>query len=138
MRQATEWTPLEGLRQYGLILLKKMGFIAIGWVIVYFISHPFRISGEFNVLMLFSPLIGAFAGVGIGWYLAENAVEDSPLLGMGLWVTLTAAGWAAIWVVEGVLHRIMHRPIEFGGWMLISTAMILSMAAAVWRSSADQ
>lgn len=135
MRPAAQWTPLEGLRQYGLILLKKMGFIALGWTILYFCSHPFRVSG---VLMLFAPLIGALAGLVIGWQLADGAVEDSGFTGLPLWAILILAGCSTIWIVEGILYLFTRWNIEFGGWMLIMAAMVLTLASTVWRSSVDQ
>ena len=136
MRQMTnKWTPWVGLAEYSRVLLRKMGYIAIMWVAVYFISQPFRVDG--SPLMLFAPLLGALAGLTAGWYLAEDAVQDSSMTGVFLWTLLVVTSWIPIGVVEGIMLLVTRWKVGFGGWMVIASAMLLSFAAAVWRSSAD-
>ena len=74
-KRSAATTGMGMLSNYGKIVARKMGFVALGWIPVYFISQPFRgdTSREgINILMLFAPLIGAFAGVVAGWYLATD------------------------------------------------------------------
>ncbi len=136
----TQWTPITGLKQYGLVVLRKMGFIALGWVLVYFISQPFRHEGGLvNILMLFSPLVGSAAGLVAGWYIATDSVEDSGFNGLFLWVILVAAAIIPMWVVEGIMHLIFKSWVfGFGGWMLLSAAMLLALASAVWHASSQE
>jgi hypothetical protein len=137
-----QWTPVDALKSYAPILLKKMAFVAIGWVVIYFISQPFRREPEdgsgINILMLFSPLIGAVGGLVAGWYLATDAVEDSNLHGLMLWVLLVVGAVAPMWAVEGLMRTLMHKPMTFGGFMLLTAANLLALAAAVWHASSQE
>ncbi len=135
--RSSQWNLATGLRSYGLVLLRKMAFIAIGWLVVYFITQPFRPEG--SILMLFAPMIGALAGLVAGWYMATDAAEDSGLFGLGLWVILVAASVLPMWGVEGIMHLILpKRPFNFGGWMVLSAANLLALAAAVWHESSQE
>ena len=99
----TEWTPMMGLKQYGLVVARKMGFIALGWVLVYFVSKPFRHENELvSILMLFSPMVGAVAGLVAGWYMSTDSVEDAGFSGLPLWTILVVASIAPMWIVEGL------------------------------------
>src|SRR5262245_51548686 len=104
---STQWTPVEGLKQYSWVLLRKMAFVAIGWVGVYFLSGPFRGDKELNILMLFAPMIGAIAGLVAGWYMATDAVEDSSLHGLFLWILLVIGAVAPMWGVEGIMYLLL-------------------------------
>jgi hypothetical protein len=129
------------LSNYGKIVGRKMAFVALGWILVYFISQPFRgdTSKEgINILMLFAPLIGAFAGVVAGWYLATDAVEDSNLSGMTLWFIIVIAAVAPMWIMEGILFLIFRWPMHFGGFMVLTSSTILALAAAVWHASSQE
>ena len=142
MRQTTEWTPLEGLRAYCFVLLRKGGFIAAGWVLVYFLSQLLGMRQDGSTMMLFAPLLGSLAGLVAGWHLAEDAVEDSGISGMPLWFMMILTGTLAIVLTEALLWFILRAvghplPVNFGGWMLLSSAILLMLASAVWRSSAD-
>jgi hypothetical protein len=135
-----QWTLGDVFRTYGPIYVRKMGLIAAGWVIVYFVSQPFRAQGStLNMLMLFSPLIGAVAGMVAGWYMATNAVEDSGLHGLLLWVFLVFGSILPMWIIEGFMHLLLpHWAFDFGGWMLMSAAMLMAMASAVWLASSQE
>jgi hypothetical protein len=135
----TQWTPITGLKQYGLIVARKMGFIALGWVLVYFVSQPFRHEGGMvNILMLFSPMVGAAAGLVAGWYMATDSVEDAGFTGLPLWTILVLASIVPMWVVEGIMHLIFPAWIfGFGGWMVLSSAILLALASAVWNASSQ-
>ncbi len=137
---AQQWTPMTGLKDYSKVVLRKMGLIALGWVAVYFISQPFRREGQvINILMLFSPLIGAAGGLVAGWYMATDSVEDSGFNGLFLWVILVVAAIIPMWVVEGLMHLIFRSwEFGFGGWMVLSAAMLLAMASAVWYASSQE
>jgi len=136
----TQWSPLTGLKQYSLIVGRKMLFIAIAWVIVYWISQPFRHEGTFiNPLMVFAPMIGALAGLVAGWYMATDAVEDAGMSGLPLRMILVLASVLPMWVIEGIWHLILPwRSFGFGGWMLLMAATILAMASAVWLESSQE
>jgi hypothetical protein len=131
-------SPVEILKAYSKVLGRKMGFIAIGWVVVYFISQPFRREGDLNVLMLFAPLIGALAGLVAGWYIATDAVEDSGLCGLPLWVLMVFGACFPMWAVEGIMHWIFRGwSFGFGGWMLLMFASLMALASAVWLESSQ-
>jgi hypothetical protein len=138
----TQWTPIMGLKEYGRVVGRKMLYIALAWIVVYWISQPFRTTpsdAAINALMLFSPLIGALGGLVAGWYMATDAVEDSGLTGLGLWVILVAAACIPMWAVEGLMHLVFWwRPFGFGGWMLMSAAMLMALASAVWHASSQE
>jgi hypothetical protein len=138
MAKASEWTPLQGLRDFGLVIARKDGFVAAAWVVVYFLTQWVNA----GTTMLFAPLIGAIAGVAIGWYLAEDAAEDAGFTGLSLWIILTIGCWAPMWIVEWILGAIMKHAagwqMDFGRFMMLMTAMILGFASAIWRSSADE
>jgi hypothetical protein len=137
-RRMAQWTPFTGLKDYSKVLSRKMGFVALGWVLVYFISHPFRTEGGVvNVLLLFSPMIGCIAGLVAGWYMATDAVEDSGgLTGFPLWIILIVASCLPMWAVEGIMHLLLPAwTFGFGGWMLVSAANLMALASAVWLSS---
>ncbi|MGN6366752.1 MAG: hypothetical protein ACTHN5_00545 [Phycisphaerae bacterium] len=135
----SQWTPLQGLKDYSRVLARKMGFIALGWLLVFFISKPFRYEGDLNVLMLFAPMIGALAGLVAGWYMATDAVEDSGLTGLPLWTLLVIATCIPIWGVEGIMHLLLPKwPFGFGGWMLLSAATLIALATCVWHSSSQE
>jgi hypothetical protein len=139
VRHMTQWTPIQGLKSYSRILGRKMLFVFIAWFFVYWISQPFRTAGDLNVLMLFAPMIGAFAGLVVGWYMATDSVEDSGMFGLGLWTILIIAGCIPIWAMEGLMHLLMPgRPFGFGGWMLVMAAMLLTLAASVWHASSQE
>lgn len=127
------YSAMETLRSFSRRLLLKMAGIALAWVGIYFLTQLMR--GE--LLTLFNPLVGALAGLVFGWKLAENSVETSGLTGMTLWVVLTMAGAVPVFVVEGVLNLITGYEVGFGRWMCITAALIMTMAAAVWRASID-
>ena len=128
----------ESLRQYALIVLRKMAFIAIGWIAIYFISQPFR-SGNFNVLMLFAPMLGALAGLVSGWYMATNALEDSSMGGLPLFVILVLAAVAPMWFMEWFLHLFFRTwELGFGGYMLLAAANLLALASAVWHAASQE
>jgi hypothetical protein len=135
-----EWMAMDFLKQYGLVVARKAGFIAIGWVLVYFISQPFRKEGDLNVLMLFAPMIGSIAGLIAGWYMATDAVEDSSLSGIVLWVILVLGTVLPMWTVEGIMAVIMPATwkLNFGGFMLLTASTLLGLATAVWHASSQE
>ncbi len=127
--------------RYLAILARKMGFIALGWILVYFISQPMRKvpeDGGVNILTLFGLLVGAVAGLIAGWYIANDAVEDSSLCGIVLWVTLVVAAVIPMWIMEGLLGLITGWSMNFGGFMLLTAANLMALAAAVWYASAQE
>ena len=132
---STPWTPMESLKSYGLILLRKMAFIALGWLLIYLISLPIRRPTDLPVLWLFAPMIGGFAGLVAGWYMATNAEEDSSLSGIVLWVILVIAAVLPMWGVEGILYLIRHRSMEFGGFMEMTAANVMALASAVYHAA---
>jgi hypothetical protein len=129
------------LQRYAIILLRKMGYIAIGWVVVYFLFQKMRevpADGGVNILTLFSLLVGAVAGLVSGWTMAPDAVEDSSMSGMVLWIILVVASVAPMWAVEGILKMITHWPMNMGGFMMLMAANLMALAAAVWNASAQE
>ena len=128
---------LEQLSQFkplGLALARKGGAMAGVWVVVYFATGWMNHGAG----SLFAPLVGALLGLVFGWVVAQDAVETAGFSGMVLWSALVATAWVAIWLPEILLGLITGWGIGgFGRWMLIMSAMILSMAAAVWRASVD-
>jgi len=138
------WNPVEALfKNYGRILLRKMSFVGLGWLIVYFITQPMRVdpgqTGGVNVLTLFAPMVGAIAGMVAGWYLATDAVEDSSLHGIVLWIILVLGACLPMWLVEGLMHLIIPKwQMNFGGFMAVAAGNILALAAAVWHASSQE
>jgi hypothetical protein len=129
------------LEKYAFILARKMGFVALGWVVVYFVSQPMRwvpTNGGVNVLTLFGLLVGGFGGLVAGWYLATDAVQDSGMSGLALWVILVGGAVIPMLVVEGVLHWITAWPLNFGGYMMLMAAGLMAMASAVWHATAQE
>jgi hypothetical protein len=128
------------LQQYALILARKMGYVALGWVVVYFVSQPMRWVPEdgVNILTLFGLLVGSVAGLVAGWYLAIDSVEDSSLSGMVLWTVLVACSVIPMWLVEGVLRVITRWPLNFGGFMILTAANLMALATAVWYASSQE
>ena len=138
---STQWTPMESLKSYGMILARKMAFVAVGWLLIYFLSQPLRKESDIPILWLFAPMIGGFAGLVAGWYMATDAADDSSMNGLPLWVILVVASTLPMWVVEGVMHLItgaMSRtgawPMNFSGFMEIGIANLMALAAAVYVS----
>lgn len=130
----SEGMPLNQLKAFLLALARRAGILAIGWVVLYFGTQWMNT----GIPALFAMVVGAVAGLVIGWYLAENAVEEAGFSGFALWIMLVAAAWATIWLPEALMGAITGWGIGgFGRWMLVSIAMLMSMAAAVWRASAD-
>lgn len=126
------------LQQFLLGLLKrKLSWIALGWAIVYF-STQWMNEG---IPTLFAPFVGALAGMIIGWVVGENAVEEAGFSGLALWVILVVACWLTLafdeWVLGFIMSHAAGWQMSFGRWMLLMAAMVLSLAAAVWRASAD-
>jgi hypothetical protein len=133
MARPATGVPIDVLKAFGLHLLKKMGCMALLWVAVYFIS---QLMAE-GAATLFGMALGSVAGLVIGWVMAEDAVARASFTGLPLWVLLVAASWIPIWVVELLLKLITGWDMTFGRWMMITAALLLSMASAVWRASAD-
>jgi hypothetical protein len=118
-----------------------MAYVALAWLVVYFISQPMRkvpTDGGVNILTLFGLILGSFAGLVAGWYVATDAVEDSSLYGIVLWVILVAASVGPMWGVEGVLHVITRWNMNFGGFMTLMAASLMALAAAVWHASSQE
>lgn len=128
-----DYTHLQVLRVFFRRLLLKMAIIALCWVGLYFFT---QLLYE-GAVALFNLLVGCLAGLTIGWSLAEDAVEDSGLHGVTLWVVLTVAGTLCIFGVEGIMKLITQWDIGFGRWMCMTSAIVMTMAAVVWRASAD-
>jgi hypothetical protein len=126
---------IDGLKNLGKVLAKKIGFSALAWLVLYFIGHPMR-SPE-GILPLFSPVPGCLLGGAIGWWMAEDAVETAGFTGMALWSILVAAALLAILPVEFILKLITGWKLEMGGFMMIACAVTMALAASVWRASAD-
>jgi len=110
-----------------------------------FVSQQFRLGDleqiaerELNVLMLFAPMIGAIAGAVAGWYIATDAVEDSSLNGMLLWVILVLGCTLPMWICDGVLRWITHWHLTFGGFMLLTAATLLGLASSVWIAATQE
>jgi hypothetical protein len=127
-------------QKYVLILARKMGFVALGWVVVYFISQPMRAVPKdgVNFLTLFGLLVGGFGGLVAGWYLATDAVEDSGWSGFILWAILIAGAVIPMLVVEGLFHWITGWPLNFGGYMILVAAGLMALASAVWHGSSQE
>jgi len=135
------WNDLDQLKRYGLILAKKVGLIAVGWAVLYFISRPMRVeptNGGVNVLMLFGLLVGCIGGLVAGWYVATDAVEDSSLQGMTLWIILVSAAVVPMWGMEWVLRLMTKWPLGFGGYMMLVGGTLMALASAVWLASSQE
>lgn len=135
------WSPADLLKQYSRILLRKMGLLAVGWIVVYFVSQPMRYvptDGGVNISTLFGLLLGGFAGLVMGWYMATDAVEDSNLHGIGLWILLVAASVAPILIVESIFYLILRWPVNFGGYMVGVSAALMALSAAVWHATSQE
>ena len=77
-----------------------MGFIAAGWLGIYFLTQPFR--QVESVWALLCAGSGAIAAGG-GYAMATDAVEDSSMHGLALWVILWWRRCVLLmWAVEGV------------------------------------
>jgi hypothetical protein len=124
------------VREYGPTYGRKVAFIAIAWIAIYFISQPFR--QPLSAMMLFAPMIGSIAGLVAGWYMAENSVEDSSLSGLPLFVLLVVGAVLPMWGMEGILHMIFGKALNFGGFMLLTAASLLALAASVWHASSQE
>jgi hypothetical protein len=134
-QRSTNSGTVEGLKNFGKMLAKKIGISALVWLILYFLGQPFR--QPESVLALFSPVPGCLVGGAIGWWMAEDAVENAGFTGLPLWTILVAASLIAIWPVEWILKLFTHWEMYMGGFMMAACATTLALAAAVWRSSAD-
>jgi hypothetical protein len=133
--------PSPLLTRYVAILARKMGFVALGWVAIYFLSQPMRWvpeNGGINILPLFGLPLGAVAGLVAGWYLATDSVEDSGLGGLGLWVILVVGSVLPMWLVEGFLRLLTRWSLNFGGFMILTAATLMALAAAVWYASSQE
>jgi hypothetical protein len=131
------WNAVEPLKRFALILVRKMGYIALGWLAVYFISQPFR-DEKSLFLSLFAPIPGAIAGLVAGWYVATDSVEESSMQGLILWVLLVITSVFPMWAVEGAMHLITRWPMNFGGFMLLTASSLMALAAAVWHASSQE
>lgn len=132
------WSVEDNIKQYALILLRKMAFVALAWLVIYFLTQPMRSDQGLNVLPLFGLPVGAFAGMVAGWYLATNAIEDSNLQGMPLWCALVGGAVLPMWLVEGLMKLLTHWPMNFGGYMMLTAATVMALASAVWIASAQE
>jgi len=138
---ATHWSQSDLFKQYGKIVARKAGLVAVGWLLVYFLTQPMRAEpadGSPNILTLFGPVIGGIGGLVAGWYLATNAVEDSSMQGMTLWAILVLASAVPMWLVEGIMHTITRWPMNFGGFMVVTAGTLMALAAAVWHASSQE
>lgn len=128
---------LEVLRRSFLFVGRKSLWIAAGWVIIYLIARIFAT----GPLMLIEPVLGAIFGGAAGWEMGENAVQECGYTGLFLWVILVAGCWAPIflitWIEQAMVQKFFGWPLTFGDWMLLTTATLLSLVAAVWRALAD-
>lgn len=131
--------PTLGMLQHYLfnLLKRKLSWIALGWAVVYLCTQWMNT----GIPTLFAPMVGGLGGTIIGWVVGENAVEEAGFSGLALWVILVLSCWLTIWGVEWSLGAIMFPlagwKMEFGRFMLVLSAMLFSLAAAVWRASAD-
>jgi hypothetical protein len=125
-----EWHLLKGYLRH---LAKKVLCVLLAWVGIYFCTQ-WVAEGPPS---LFSLPIGVTAGVLIGWWLAEDAVEHAGFTGLTLWTLLIVACWLPIAVAELTLGQITGWTMGFGRWMLVAAVLVMSMAATVWRASAD-
>ncbi len=122
-----EWRHLKNIL---LHLGRKDLWIALAWIILYFCTQWVAQ----GVTMLWSLPIGVAAGIVIGWWLAEEAVDTAGFSGLFLWVLLILAAWLPPALVEGILGLITGWSMGFGRWMLFSSTLIMGMAATVWRA----
>ena len=135
------WSPAQALKEYGAILSRKWASSPpAGWSST---SSPNPVAGSpadggINILPLFGLLLGGFAGLYAGWYLATDAVEDSSLSGLALWILLVLASTLPMWIVEGLMHLITHWSMNFGGYMVIASANLMALASAVWLASSQE
>ena len=137
----SQWSPLQALGPYLVILARKMAFVSLGWVAVYFLSQPMRAepaNGDINILSLFGMVVGCFAGLLAGWYLANDAVEDSSLSGIVLWVLLVLSAVVPMWLVEALMHMITRWPLNFAGFLILTAATLMALASAVWYASTQE
>jgi len=137
----SQWSPLQALGPYLVILARKMAFVSLGWVAVYFLSQPMRAepaNGDINILSLFGMVVGCFAGLLAGWYLANDAVEDSSLHGIVLWVLLVLSAVAPMWLIEALMHMITRWPLNFAGFLILTAATLMALASAVWYASTQE
>ena len=132
------WSDVDQLKRFALIVLRRMSFVALAWLAIYFFSQPMRSDRGLNVLPFFGLPLGAFTGMVAGWYLATNSVEDSSLQGMTLWVILVAATVLPLWLIEGLMKFLTHWPMNFGGYMMLTAATVMALASAVWIASAQE
>ena len=135
------WSPMQWLGQYALILARKIAIVALGWLAVYFLTQPMRAepaNGDINILSLFGMVVGCFAGLLAGWYLANDAVEDSNLDGLALWVLLVLCAVAPMWLVEALMHMITRWPLNFAGFLILTAATLMALASAVWYASTQE
>lgn len=116
---------------------KKILWIVLAWVAIYFISQLFA-KGSW---MLMEPAIGAIAGAAVGWEIADNAVSEAGFTGIILWVLLVLSCWVPIWATQGLMQWIMAAALawkmSFGQWMLLTMATIFSLISSIWRALAD-
>ncbi len=116
---------------------KKILWIVLAWVAIYFISQLFA-KGSW---MLMEPAIGAIAGAAVGWEIADNAVSEAGFTGIILWVLLVLSCWVPIWATQGLMQWIMAATLawkmSFGQWMLLTMATIFSLISSIWRALAD-
>lgn len=124
---------LQHLTRFLIHVAKKDLWVALAWALLYFCTQ-WVTEGPTS---LFSLPIGVAAGIVIGWWLAEDAVETAGFSGLLLWTILVIAAWLPIAVVEGLLGVVTGWSMGFGRWMLFTAALIMSLVAAVWRASAD-
>lgn len=132
------WNSADQLKRFALILARKASFVALAWLVIYFLSQPMRADRTLNVLPLFGLPLGTLTGMVAGWYLATNSVEDSGLQGMTLWVILVAASVLPLWLIEAVMKYLTHWPMNFSGYMMLTTATVMALASAVWIASAQE
>jgi hypothetical protein len=136
-----QWSPAQWLSQYALILARKIAIVAVGWLVVYFISQPMRTvppNGDINILSLFGMVVGCFAGLLAGWYLANDAVEDSSLHGIVLWTLLVLGAVVPMWLIEALMHLITRWPLNFAGFLILTAATLMALASAVWYASTQE
>jgi hypothetical protein len=132
---------LESLKRYAVIYARKVAFVALSWVVVYFVFQFMRrvpANGMVNISTLFALLVGAAAGLVSGWYLATDSVEDSSMQGLPLWCVLVAGAALPMWIVEAILKALTHWPMNFGGYMMLTAATVMALATAVWIESAQE
>ncbi len=130
-------SPFEGLFRLLQFLGKKLLWVSIAWIVLYFISQLFA-KGSW---MLVEPAIGAIAGAATGWEIADNAVSEAGFTGIILWILLVLSCWIPIWGIQLLMQVLMHITLgwqmTFGQWMLLTMATIFSLIACIWRALAD-